>query len=196
MAFSKPQTENASSTNHQNRSKMDCKDCRSHPKSLSHWDLLPNNINHEKDENKHPKNPWDVMGCQKHLFEAPGVSLGGVWCFIGGVKILRASVIILAPFFYYTSKLKQPSKTRFQTLSQQHSPPLAEPFSDPWVDPNTKPCCSIGSCPNTGIHWGFFKGPWVKYWYDYFPGMPGMPQKMIQKSSKTSAEGGFGWEKP
>ena len=40
-------------------------------------------------ESCHPKNPWDVMGCQT-CFEAPGVSLGGSGVSIGGVRILRA----------------------------------------------------------------------------------------------------------
>ena len=39
----------------------------------------------------HPKNPWDVMGCQNHLFWGlRGVMNGGSGVFIGGFKILRA----------------------------------------------------------------------------------------------------------
>ena len=40
----------------------------------------------------HPKAPWDVMGCQNHLFLRPqGVSLGGSGVSIGGVWSLRAT---------------------------------------------------------------------------------------------------------
>ena len=47
----------------------------------------------ETAKKNYPKNPWDVMGCQKHrtFFEAPGVSLGGSGVSIGRVKILRVT---------------------------------------------------------------------------------------------------------
>ena len=38
-----------------------------------------------------PKTPWDVMGCQNHLFGGPfrGVTFGGSGVSIGGVGSLR-----------------------------------------------------------------------------------------------------------
>ena len=45
-------------------------------------------------KNTIPKDPWDVMGCQKHLLWGPrGVTFGGSGVSIGGVKILRDEVI-------------------------------------------------------------------------------------------------------
>ena len=42
-----------------------------------------------------PKTPWDVMGCQNHLFGGPfrGVTFGGSGVSIGGVGSLRVQRI-------------------------------------------------------------------------------------------------------
>ena len=48
----------------------------------------------------HPKNPWDVMGCQNHLFWGPRVSLGGSGVSIGGFTILRAGKTFLCLRFF------------------------------------------------------------------------------------------------
>ena len=47
----------------------------------------------------YPKNPWDVMGCQNHLFGGPfrGVTFGGSGFSIGGVRILRVGEINWKP---------------------------------------------------------------------------------------------------
>ncbi len=48
--------------------------------------------NHQK--SNYPKNPWDVMGCQDHLFGGPGgVMNGGSGVSIGGFRILRVGDI-------------------------------------------------------------------------------------------------------